>query len=231
MSLSKNKLKLIQSLKLVKYRQKYNKILVEGLKICLDILKLYSDQIEEIFIEENWAEEHLDSLGDTQFESISRKEMSVISQLKNPSPILIICKLKAPSLPDIENIGKGALYFDGIRDPGNMGTIIRTADWFGVGEIWCSEDCVDLYNQKVIQASMGSIFHNLPKIVKSMVQKALQSTPGRTKGIFAIRIYAPSRNWLPPNSISKDIHQRNSCRRCWKFALINVPSSPILQGY
>ena len=82
--------------------------------------------------------------------------MAKISQLTTPSPVLAVVRKPACVVPDSPS--GLALALDGVRDPGNMGTILRTADWFGVGTIYISPDCVDIYNPKVIQSTMGSIF-------------------------------------------------------------------------
>ncbi len=87
---------------------------------------------------------------------VSQAELKKISQLQTPQNSLAVCRIPdAPELPDKLN-GVLSIYLDGIRDPGNMGTIIRLCDWFGVSDLFCSVDSVDLYNPKVVQASMGS---------------------------------------------------------------------------
>lgn len=89
-------------------------------------------------------------------EEIGDAVMARISQLSSPSPVLAVVARPEPA-PD-GPVGGLCLALDGIRDPGNLGTILRIADWFGVETVFVSDDCVDLYNPKVIQASMGSIF-------------------------------------------------------------------------
>ena len=89
-------------------------------------------------------------------EDIGEAAMARISQLSTPSPVLAVVARPAPA--EIPSPGGLCLGLDGIRDPGNLGTILRIADWFGVETVYVSEDCVELYNPKVIQASMGSIF-------------------------------------------------------------------------
>ena len=87
---------------------------------------------------------------------VSGDELQKISQLTTPNQVLAIAKkIKWESEPVVK--GNISLALDEIQDPGNMGTIIRLADWFGVKNIFCSMDCADVYNPKVVQASMGSI--------------------------------------------------------------------------
>lgn len=89
---------------------------------------------------------------------ISVTDMEKISSLKTPQEIIALVRI--PSWPALNNAKlqkKFTIVLDGIQDPGNMGTIIRTADWFGIGQIICSADKVDVYNPKVVQASMGSL--------------------------------------------------------------------------
>ena len=89
---------------------------------------------------------------------ISSSDLEKISSLKTPQQIIALVKIPEwPKLEQQELRQKFTLVLDGIQDPGNMGTIIRTADWFGIQHIICSEDTVDVYNPKVVQASMGSL--------------------------------------------------------------------------
>ena len=89
-------------------------------------------------------------------EETGEAAMAKISQLSTPSPVLAVVRKPAHAAPG--NPAGLALALDGVRDPGNMGTILRTADWFGVDTVFVSPDCVDVYNPKVIQSTMGSIF-------------------------------------------------------------------------
>jgi TrmH family RNA methyltransferase len=94
---------------------------------------------------------------DRKVREISRKEMEGISGMISPQAVLALVRIPAPpQWPSEKNAGP-VLAFDAIRDPGNLGTILRTADWFGVDTLLLSTDSVDLYNPKVVQASMGSI--------------------------------------------------------------------------
>jgi RNA methyltransferase, TrmH family len=92
-----------------------------------------------------------------EFVRVSQKELERISLLKTPNEVIALVHIPKRQNRFSEITGNLALALDHISDPGNMGSIIRTADWFGIQEIICSEDCVDLYNPKVVQASMGSM--------------------------------------------------------------------------
>lgn len=142
--LTKNQIKLIRSLSLKKNRQKHGLFIVEGEKLVNEVLS--SDwEVEGIYATKEW-------LGENAI-IISNNDLSRISSLKTPNKVLAVVKIKKGSLDITSNT---VLALDGVKDPGNLGTIIRLADWFGVEDIICSDDCVDYLNPKVVQSSMGS---------------------------------------------------------------------------
>ncbi|MDN5577713.1 MAG: RNA methyltransferase [Chryseobacterium sp.] len=146
--LTAHKIKILQSLYKKKFRQKYNLFLVEGNKTIKEI-PLSRYKIQEIFTI-NPSELGIDGV---KIIEISDSELKKISFLQHPKDSVAVCELLEPKfLADVPI----QLVLDGIQDPGNLGTIIRLADWFGIEQIICSEDTVDFYNPKVIQASMGS---------------------------------------------------------------------------
>lgn len=146
--LTAHTIKIIQSLDKKKYRQKYNLFLVEGNKIIKELPN--SDyEIEEVYS----IDPDLLNLQSEKKEKISSNELKKISFLQNPKDSVALCKIPLEVVIKETNI---QLILDGIQDPGNMGTIIRLADWFGIEQIICSNDTVDVYNPKVIQATMGS---------------------------------------------------------------------------
>ncbi|MFN5416221.1 MAG: TrmH family RNA methyltransferase [Flavobacteriia bacterium] len=151
--LSKNKIKFIKSLQLKKFRDEANLFVVEGEKSANEILENRPELISEIYYTEAFD---LKGLHQNQFEVnlITEKELAQISGLKTANKILIVCKKWEVNLSDFRFI----LALDDIQDPGNMGTLIRLADWYGVEAIVCSNNTVELYNPKVIQAAMGSAF-------------------------------------------------------------------------
>ena len=146
--LSKNKIKLITSLKQKKYRQQYGLFVAEGIKTVKELL--HSNlQLQELYT----TTLEFDVLDDLAIH-ITDTELRKISSLKNPNHVLAVFKI--PESRPI-NFSKLIVALDSIRDPGNLGTIIRLCDWFGIDDLVCSEETVDCYNPKVIQATMGSI--------------------------------------------------------------------------
>lgn len=150
--LSKNKIKWIRSLQLKKNRDELNLFVVEGDKMVNEALESCKENIEFLCFTKS------SDLNDLQlpFEAvlITDDELKSISSLKTPNKSLVILK-KTTSKDTISDF---SIALDSIQDPGNMGTILRLADWFGVQKIWCSKETVDCYNPKVVQASMGAIF-------------------------------------------------------------------------
>ncbi len=154
--ISKNKIKYINSLKLKKNRQKEKTFVCEGFKI-FDLLVNSNFKIKEVFATADFIEQKTDKYANIKFQKINVKELSKISSLKTPQKILATVQIpEEKKIIDIEK--KLTLVLDKIQDPGNLGTIIRIADWFGIENIICSANSVDVYNSKVIQATMGSIF-------------------------------------------------------------------------
>ena len=145
--LTNHTVKILTSLDKKKFRQKYNLFLVEGNKIIKELRKS-SFKVKEIF---SVNPSELDFSG-VMVHQITERELQKISLLQHPKDSVAICELQ-------ENKSIEApvqLVLDNIQDPGNLGTIIRLADWFGIEQIICSPDSVDVYNPKVIQATMGS---------------------------------------------------------------------------
>ena len=139
--LSLNDIKWIRSLREKKYRDESDCFVVEGEKLVAEALQ------------SGWTVE-----GVWRREEIGEKAMERISALSSPSPVLAV--VRKPADTDEPPVPPSGLFLalDGIRDPGNLGTILRAADWFGVGAVYASPDTVDLYNPKVVQATMGAIF-------------------------------------------------------------------------
>ena len=158
--LNKKDIKLIRSLRLKKYRQKYNYFIIEGEKLAIETIKCSKERIEKIYCVNEFFNKYISSNSSLEEMSIiiSEKELSQISNLKTPNSVLILLKsFEETSIEPFKN-SRLIVYLDDIMDPGNMGTIIRTCDWFGVDCLATSKNSVDIYNPKVIQSSMGSIF-------------------------------------------------------------------------
>ena len=149
MSISKNQFKLITSLSQKKYRLKHKLFIAEGVKVVHELLKS-SFEVETLFC----TDDFLLDISDEQVVRILEADLKKISNLKTPNKVLGLFRIPDEKL--LENKGL-IIALDAINDPGNLGTIIRLCDWFGVDELICSRDTVDCYNQKVVQASMGSL--------------------------------------------------------------------------
>ena len=146
--LSKNQIKLILSLKQKKYRQQHGLFVVEGIKTVNELL--HSNlQLHQLYT----TTLQFDVLDDLVTQ-ITEAELKKISFLKAPNMVLAVFKFPEPKPVDFSRL---VVALDDVRDPGNLGTIIRLCDWFGVNDLICSNETVDCYNPKVIQATMGSI--------------------------------------------------------------------------
>ncbi len=159
--LSQSEIKRINALKIKKYRTKYSEFIAEGDKV---IKELIEDGLEIVHI---YAVNEV--IKHERCEIIAEKELNKITALQHHHNSLAVFKL--PTLEIQIKNDEWILLLDDIQDPGNMGTIIRTCDWFGIKKIICSDGCVDAYNPKVVQASMASVGRiqimeaNLEKII------------------------------------------------------------------
>ena len=164
MRLSNNHQKLITSLSQKKYRQKHQLFIAEGVKVVEEFLKS-SYEVEILFSTDPYFS-FLDC-----FVQVTNQELKKISSLKTPNKVLALFKI--PSEKKVNSSGL-IVALDTINDPGNLGTIIRLCDWFGVKQLVCSKETVDCYNTKVVQASMGSLtrvstsYLNLPEYLKTV---------------------------------------------------------------
>ena len=145
--LTKNQIKLITSLKQKKFRIQHQLFVVEGLKVVQEFLNS-NYELDAIFAVDDYFSQY-----NKKFTKIDSKELSKISGFSSPNKVLAIFKIPAPIVIDWSSL---VVALDTINDPGNLGTIIRLCDWFGIENLVCSESTVDCYNPKVVQASMGS---------------------------------------------------------------------------
>ena len=130
--------------------------IAEGPKLVLELLLSVPGNIVEIFAVKEWIEAHQTQLKAFTCTEISEQELEKISQLATPNLVIAVLTNLDKTAP-AQVKGQVVLALDGIQDPGNLGTIIRIADWFGVSQMVCSEDTADVYNPKVVQSTMGSI--------------------------------------------------------------------------
>ena len=160
--ISRNKIKYIRSLRNKKYRNEYRQYFAEGDKIIRDVLQFKPTLLKELIATGEWLSANKDGLSglkDTIITEIDIRDYSQISALETPPGVMGLFDMVS-FIPDLEAArGRLSIALDGIRDPGNMGTIIRTAAWFGIEQIFCSEDSVEYCNPKVVQSSMGAVFY------------------------------------------------------------------------
>jgi RNA methyltransferase, TrmH family len=152
--ISKNQISFVRSLQQKKYRLKYGCFVAEGNKIVVELLNS-NWAVEQIFATNFFIEKFKIDVKKNNINIVSKIEIEKISGLFSPTDAIAIVKIPTAKIPDFNTVS-WSLALDDIQDPGNLGTIIRTADWFGVKQIFLSENCVDVYNSKTIQASMGS---------------------------------------------------------------------------
>jgi len=160
-SLSKNLQKYIRSLSSAKYRKKHNQYLIEGDKICKLMLEKSSNQIVYLLASSDWLETNTnrDRKLVEKTIAVSEKEMKSLSLLKTPTPVMIIAEKDPADIKEILKENLKAVYLDDVQDPGNVGSIIRTASWFGFDAVIRSSGSADYYNPKVIQSTMGGFFY------------------------------------------------------------------------
>ncbi len=157
--LSPNRIKFIRSLADKKIRSSEKLFTVEGVKPVEELL-LSGYKIHSIYAVADWVDARqplLDKLN-ANYAAVTPKELERISQLNTPNQVLAVVHQTETVLEVNTLNGKMVLALDNVADPGNLGTIIRIADWFGISTIVCSPNTVDSHNQKVVQASMGSFF-------------------------------------------------------------------------
>jgi len=174
--ISKNKISYIRSLGLKKRRDEDRVFVAEGTKLVLELLCSF----ETVFVlaTEQWLAEYkkeLAGMADNVFWA-SDDDLRKASSLQHPQQVLAVLRQREAAFAAEKLSDELTIALDGVRDPGNLGTIIRLADWFGIGTIVCSNDCADVYNSKVVQATMGSIarvkvvYDDLPTVIDTLPQ-------------------------------------------------------------
>ena len=146
---SKNQIKLITSLQQKKYRKQEQLFFAEGVKVVQELLQSNFELLDLFTTKQDFL-----TVPKNKVHAISEAELKKISALTTPNSCLAVFKIPKAK----EMVDKGLIVaLDDVRDPGNLGTIIRLCDWFGIETLFCSEESVDIYNPKVVQATMGSI--------------------------------------------------------------------------
>jgi len=158
MNISKNQIKYIRSLSQQKFRKEHQTYVVEGIKNAAEWL-MADTPVEYLVATEDWLKTNLNLYAHLDRDKIliaTETDFEKISGFTTPNQVLLTIPVpETPRNTDFRN--QWVLVLDRIQDPGNMGTIIRTADWFGIKHIVCSPECVEIYNPKVIQSTMGSL--------------------------------------------------------------------------
>jgi TrmH family RNA methyltransferase len=165
----KSKVKYINSLGDKKLRDADRVFVAEGPKIINELLGESSIAPQEIFALKEWIEQH--GGGSPSFTEIDNIMLKRLSFLTTPNQVIGIFRMRDNG--DLQMKNTVSIVADGIQDPGNLGTIIRCADWFGIQQVICSHDCADIYNPKAVQSTMGSIarvkvfYQHLPDLLKN----------------------------------------------------------------
>ena len=201
---SKADIRLIRSLGQKKFRQEHGLFVVEGEKMVGEALTQKRYQVEAVY----------------RTSDIGEETMGRMSHLSSPSPALAVLRIPTDGIPDRSSALPSGLCLglDSVRDPGNVGTILRLADWFGIETVYLSPDCADLYNPKTIQATMGSVFRqravfcSLPQLVRGctaagipVYATALDGEDIRSAGLCASRaliLMGSERDGLSPALMS-----------------------------
>lgn len=146
---SKNQIKIITGLQQKKYRNQHKMFFAEGVKVVQELLES-NFELQQIYtVEDIFNREYADKVT-----IITEPELKKISALTTPNVCLALFKIQQPAAVKNEGL---IMALDDVRDPGNLGTIIRLCDWFGITQLVCSKQCADVYSPKVVQATMGSL--------------------------------------------------------------------------
>jgi TrmH family RNA methyltransferase len=157
--ISKNQIKYIQSLHSKKNREEDGLFIIEGIKLVSEFISQSKFAVKDLFATIEYIDNHKSILinNSINFIEISDEELKKISLQTTPNQVLAIVSKSTQELNTAALKTSTTLYLDDIRDPGNLGTIIRIADWFGIKQVICSPNCTELYNPKTLQASMGAV--------------------------------------------------------------------------
>ncbi|HKO79775.1 MAG TPA: RNA methyltransferase, partial [Chitinophagaceae bacterium] len=154
--LGKSQAKYIQSLGQKKVRDEEGVFVAEGPKIIAELLASADANILQLYALHDWIKANRNDCNGIEVIEIDENDLTKISQMATPNKVLAVVK-KRETAESFLTKGTISLVLDTIQDPGNLGTIIRIADWFDIKQIICSRDCADMYNPKVVQSTMGSI--------------------------------------------------------------------------
>jgi TrmH family RNA methyltransferase len=185
--ISSSNSKLIRSLRQKKFRDQLRLYLVEGEKMVLELMEgsgSGGSAIYRLFATGDWIGGHRESIRRSGVDATEATsvELRKVSNLVTPQRVMALVRIPETEISLKELASSLVLGFESVRDPGNLGTIIRTADWFGIGHILCTPDSVDLYNPKVVQATMGSMAR--VSIGYMDLEQLLRETPMQGKPVY-----------------------------------------------
>ena len=171
--ISKNRIKYVRSLEMKKYRKADGVFVAEGHKLVGDLLGVFP--CVYVAATQEWAERHADALRGVDMDVVTDDELRRISFQETPQQVLAIFRQPTYAVDVNAVTSEGlCLALDDVQNPGNLGTIVRLADWFGIEHIFCSRGCADLYNPKTVQATMGAMARvqvhevDLPQMLSSL---------------------------------------------------------------
>lgn len=209
--LGKSEVKYIQSLYHKKFRDEHGCFVMEGEKMIKELLSMKKGNVKILYALKDWVDANKTLLGvlNKNLHVIESHEMEKISFHKTASPVLAV--VQKPEMVALFNSKGPAIMLDTIQDPGNLGTIIRTADWFGIKNIFCSYGTADCFNPKVIQSSMGSIFRvNILYVDLLGVIEENQDVPvwiSSLEGDDIRQVQPPEKIFLVIGNESKGVHE------------------------
>jgi TrmH family RNA methyltransferase len=195
--LSKNKLAYLRKFRKKKIRREHRKCLIEGEKLCSEALE--NEYEIEILVYSIGAGNELSDLihrkGVRQVYRTQDKTIRLLSDVETPQGVVGLVSLPVPDGKPDSTHGSKYLVLDSISDPGNLGTILRSASWYGIDGVICSENCVEILNNKVVRSSMGAVFHldiweNMPlnKTIDGLKKEGFRiigSTPSGGAEVFS----------------------------------------------
>ncbi len=230
MAISRNEIKFVQALHQKKYRQIYDNFIAEGEKIARETLLQSRFQVFSLFAEASWLSANQMFYAHLPAETIrqvSTAELERISTLQTPNSVLLVLKKPTLSVENPLRIIQKALFLDDIQDPGNLGAILRIADWFGIPLVVCTPGSVELYNPKVIQASMGAFLR--VRVETATLEEVIESNPGMPimgavlDGVNVFQEMLPGRGLLVIGNESKGVSAFNQKLLSQKLAIPQHP--------
>lgn len=171
--ISKNRIKYVRSLEMKKYRKAEGVFVAEGHKLVGDLLGAFP--CVYVAATQEWMDSHVHELNGVEMDVVTDEELRRVSLMETPQQVLAVFRQRIDEVDVNRVVGEQlCLALDDVQNPGNVGTIIRLADWFGIEHIFCSRGCADLYNPKTVQATMGAMARvqvhevDLPQMLSSL---------------------------------------------------------------